>query len=128
MRGLHWRSRLDTVEDSQAVLHYRLHCNCAVIRSGAPVGFASLSLLLAIRQLHIWPTSNATLLMVFIVQRSTTLVLARGQHTLTFVDYERGLLSPVEQRPREYNSPPDVVRNWILDNKADLAKVDRILR
>ena len=34
-----------------------------------------------------------------------------------------GYLNPVEWRPREYNSPPDTVCNWVLDQRDDLSNL-----
>ena len=39
-------------------------------------------------------------------------------------EYKGGYLPPVDWRPREFNSPPDVVCNWVLDGKADLDDLD----
>ena len=42
----------------------------------------------------------------------------------TTFETKAGFLNPVEWRPREYNSPPDVVCNWVLAKRADIVKLE----
>ena len=42
----------------------------------------------------------------------------------TTIDFKAGYLLPVDWRPREYNSPPDAVCNWVLSSRADMGDMD----